>query len=169
MEPASRPPSSSVTVERTPEGLVVTMPVPRSGCSIGFLSVWLLGWMAGEYAAVSTLMERFRGLDSGMAFLLFWLVFWTAGGAAAATALATMLAGREIVTLAPSGLHRRIEAFGVGFTSTFDPTMVEDLRGGGAFFGFEYAGKTVRWGSGLTEGDAQGIVAAMLEYGAPQR
>jgi hypothetical protein len=166
---------SSVTIERTPAGLVITMPVPRSGCAISFLSVWLLGWALGEYTAAVTLIERFGALDPGMAFLLTWLVLWTAGGAAAATALATMLGGCETITLAPDGLRRRIAAFGVGVTRVWDPTRVEDLRvmpagrGSGAFFGFEYGRRTLRWGSGLSQDDARAIVEAMLEYGSPGR
>jgi hypothetical protein len=168
----STPAPSTITIERAPEGLVISMPVPRSGCSITFLAVWLLGWVAGEYAALSTLIGRLGALDSGMAFLLFWLLCWTAAGVAAAAALAAMLAGLETVTLAPDALRRRISAFGVGFTRAYDPARVDDLRvmpaASGAFFGFEYAGRTHRWGSGLTPDDAQRIVAAMLEYRAPR-
>jgi hypothetical protein len=87
--------------------------------------------------------------------------------------LALMLNGREHVTLAPSGLTRRIEAFGIGRTWTYDPALVEDLRvmdgsrGSGAFFGFDYKGQVRRWGSGLSQEDAQRIVDAMLEYSRP--
>jgi hypothetical protein len=76
--------------------------------------------------------------------------------------------------LAPGGLTRRIEAFGIGRTSTYDPALVEDLRvmgatrGGGAFFGFDYRGQTRRWGSGLSHEDARRIVDAMLEYSRPK-
>ncbi len=163
---------SRVTIERRPEGLVVTMPVPRSGCTTAFLGVWLLGWAAGEIGVSGTLIEGIGHFTVDIAFTVVWLTVWTFAGAAASSLFALMLAGREIVTLAPDGLRRRVEAFGVGVTRTYVPAQVEDLRvmpasrGTGAFFGFEYGGKTLRWGSGLTQDDAERIVAALLEYGS---
>jgi hypothetical protein len=172
MDDATDP--SSVTIERRPEGLVVTMRVPRSGCVIAFLSVWLCAWAFAEFAGVMGLVEQARSLSADIIFVVVWVVAWTAAGAGAGSFLALMLNGREIITLAPAALQRRIEAFGIGRTSTWDPALVEDLRvmdgsrGSGAFFGFDYKGQTRRWGSGLSHDEAQRIVDAMLEYSRPK-
>jgi hypothetical protein len=165
---------SPVTIERTPDALVVTMPVPRVGCTMAFLGVWLTGWAFGEVAAIGALVQLLETPSAGLAFIIVWLLAWTVAGASAAASLAVMLNGLEIVTLAPDGLRRRIEAFGVGRTRTYEPTRVEDLRavsasrGGGGFVAFDYGSRTVRFGSGLTAEDADRIVAALLEYGAPK-
>jgi hypothetical protein len=171
---SDNPVSSSVSVERRPEGLVITMRVPRSGCTIAFLSVWLCAWAFAEFAGVLGLVEGIRGPSEEIAAIAVWLTAWTLAGAGAGSFLALMLNGRERVTLAPSALTRRIEAFGIGVTRTYDPALVEDLRvmdasrGGGAFFGFDYKGGVRRWGSGLSQDDARRVVEAMLEYARPK-
>jgi hypothetical protein len=165
---------SRVTIERRPEGLVVTMRVPRSGCVITFLGTWLCAWAVAELAGVMGLVESAGRLGPDTLFVVVWLAAWTAAGVGAGSFLALMLNGREHVTLAPAGLTRRIEAFGIGRTWTYDPALVEDLRvmdgsrGSGAFFGFDYKGQVRRWGSGLTRDDAHRIVEEMLEYSRPK-
>jgi hypothetical protein len=166
------PPSTDPTIERTPDGLTVTMNVPRMTPISVFLAVWLCGWAVGEFSALRVLIERIAHPGLDLLFTAAWLLAWSAGGAAAAAFLALTLKGREIVTLAPDGLRRRIEAFGIGYTWCYEPPLVTDLRvmpasrGPGAFFGFEYGQRRVRFGSGLTPDDAARIVEALLEAGA---
>lgn len=166
------PETTGLTIEHAPEGLVVTMAVPRMGFVAVFLGVWLCGWAVGEFSGVRALFERLPHADLDLLFTAVWLVGWTAGGAAAAAFLALAVKGREIVTLAPDGLRRRIEAFGVGYTWRYDPALVRDLRvmpasrGSGAFFGFEYGERRVRFGSGLSPEAAARVVEALLEAGA---
>jgi len=164
--------ASRLTIERTPSGLVVTMPIPRAGCPAAFLSVWLLGWLVGEVGVGATLLGGRTAPGPDTLFAVAWLIAWTAGGVAAASFLALLLAGREIVTLAPDGLRRRVAAFGIGRTTTYVPQEVEDLRvmvdraGRPVFFGFEYRGRTARWGSGLVGDEAARIVEALKDFGA---
>lgn len=142
------------------------------GCVAAVLGAWLCGWAVGEIGGLRALFERPPHADLDLLFAVVWLVGWTAGGAAAAAFLALTLKGREIVTLAPDGLRRRIEAFGVGYTWRYDPALVRDLRvmtasrGSGAYFGFEYGQRRVRFGSGLSAQDAARVVEALLEAGA---
>jgi hypothetical protein len=167
-------PSSGPTIERTPEGLTVTMDVPRMVWVSAFLALWLCGWAIGEISVILALFQRIAHPGLDLLFTVVWLAGWTAGGAAAAAFFALTVKGREIVTLAPDGLRRRIEAFGLGYTWSYDPVLVTDLRvmpssgGPGAFFGFEYGQRRVRFGSGLTADDAARIVEMLLEAGAQQ-
>jgi hypothetical protein len=165
-------PVTGPSIERTPEGLTVTMKVPRMGCISAFLGAWLCAWAVGEISGLSALFERLPHADIELLFTVVWLLGWSAAGGAAAAFLALTLNGREIVMLAPDGLRRRIEAFGIGYTWRYEPALVSDLRvmppsrGSGAFFGFEYGQRRVRFGSGLTAQDAARIVDALLEAGA---
>lgn len=166
--------TSTPSIERRPEGLVVTMRVPRSGCSIAFLAVWLLLWLVGESVGVLVVVATSGRFGFPAVFAWVWIALWTFAGATAAASLAVLLNGLEIVTLSPDGLSRRVEAFGIGRTRTYDPTKVEELRavdspgGKRASIGFEYEGRTHRWGSGLTPESAKTVVDAMLAYGAPK-
>jgi hypothetical protein len=160
------------TIEHLPEGLVVTMRVPRVGCVTLFLGFWLLGWVAGEVSGFTMLVSQISEPGFALGFAIVWLTGWTAGGLAALSFLALSIAGREIVTLTPQAMTRRIEAFGIGRTTSYVPQeveglrVVEDSRGGTPFFGFDYRGKTVRMGSGLSGDDAQRIVDALSRAGA---
>lgn len=166
------PPTLGPLIEPAPDGLTVTMQVPRTGCVAAFLAVSLCGWAVGEASVIRALFESPPHADLEGLFTVAWLLGWTAGGAAAAAFLALTLKGREIVTLSPDDLRRRIEAFGIGYTWRYDPALVTDLRvmppsrGPGAFFGFEYGPRRVRFGSGLSVDDATRIVEALLERGA---
>lgn len=170
--PSTATPGSRALIERTPEGLVVTMRVPRVGCVTMFLGVWLTGWAFGEVTGIGALASQLSAPGPALAFAIIWIVGWTAGGLAALSFLALSIAGREIVTLTPQALSRRIEAFGIGRTTAYEPREVEGLRmmedgkGGTSFFGFDYRGRTVRMGSGLGGDDAARIVDALSRAGA---
>ena len=152
------------TIEHTPSGLRIVMPVPRIGFVIVFLSIWLMGWAAGEVSALRALLESGTRFNPTGLFLLVWLVGWTLGGAAAAFVLAMMLDGREIVTFALGSVVRRIEAFRWGWETTYAMDTVTNLRQTGdsegvkSFISFDASGKTVRFGTGLkkTERERQG-------------
>jgi hypothetical protein len=90
----------------------------------GFLAVWLCGWLAGEVAALTTLLAMLFGAvlpefvterlpqvtTSGgggifvVIFLLVWLTFWTIGGIFAIRQLLTLLWGRDVVSAGPDGI-----------------------------------------------------------------
>jgi hypothetical protein len=160
-------------IEETPSGLRVLMPVPRMGCVIAFLGVWLFGWAAGEISALRALLgllvEREGGLTGfgGALFLLIWLVGWTAGGAVAGFIFLMMLDGREILTVDDTIIRRRAEAFRWGLSWRYPLEKCSNLRptGNGGdvknFISFDYTGpkseKTVRLGSGLTETAAEEV------------
>lgn len=159
-------------IERSPDGAIrVVMPVPRVGCVAAFMTVWLIGWLAGEVSAIRGLFLTGLTFLPGTAFLLFWLVGWTAGGIFAAFTLLMTLGGTEVLTVDRDVLRRRAEVFGrwglswryeMERCSNFRPTGEEGSK---SFLSFDYAGrkaeKTVRMGSGLSEDRAAEIAEAV--------
>lgn len=119
-------PASRFTVEDTPTGLLVTITSERHGCVVAFLGAWLLGWAAGEASALRALFTAPPSLVS--AFLVVWLVGWTAGGIAAGMFLALMLDGSQLIAIDGRALASRIQAFGIGRTTSYELASVRRLR-----------------------------------------
>ena len=112
--------------EVTPDGYRVVIPVTRNWFVILFMYAWLTGWAFGELNVSAQLA---RGGDKmPAAFLSFWLVCWTLGGLLWIATLIWQLAGREVVSIGPTMLSYRGEAFGLGRTSSFRLATVKDLR-----------------------------------------
>jgi hypothetical protein len=155
------------SIEATPDGLRITMPVPSMGCVSVFLGAWLVAWAVGEFAAITAVVAMGTSFAPGSAFLLLWLAGWTVAGVAAAGSLAMSIGGREIVTIGARVIRRRAEAFGLGLSwryplercANFRPTAGAD--GDRTFITFDYASKKgehpVRFGSGLTEASCEEI------------
>lgn len=155
--------------ELTPESVRVVMPVPRVGCVIAFLGLWMIGWAAGEFSALRSLFFGGMGLNIATLFLLVWLVGWTAGGLVAGSIFLLMLDGSEIVTVGDGVVRRRVEVFGVGLSWRYPLERVSNWRPTGdesgvkSFITFDYDGpkgsKGIRFGTGLTEPRAEEICA----------
>ncbi len=155
------------TIEPTPDGLRITMPVPRVGCVAAFMTLWLAGWAVGEVSALRALFSMGTSFAPGSAFLLIWLAGWTLGGVFAAGVLLLMIDGREVVTVGGEIIRRRFEALGLGLSwryplersANFRPTGESD--GTNSFISFDYTAakgeQPVRFGSGLTEARAEEI------------
>jgi hypothetical protein len=160
-------PHTPTSIEETPDGVRIVMPVPQAGCVAVFLAVWLTGWLFGELSAISAFFRMENLLNPLTLFLIVWLVGWTAGGLFAAAALAMMLGGREIVTFTADVVDRRAEAFGRGLNWHFVMSDVTNLRPTGDdngvkdFISFDYRGKTTRFGTGLNETEAERAVEAV--------
>ena len=158
---------TSTSIEETPDGLRITMPVPRVGFVAVFMTLWLVGWAAGEISALRALFSMGLSFVPGTAFMLFWLAGWTVGGVAAAGVLLMTLDGREVLTVAGGILRRRAEAFSLGLSWRYPLERCSNLRPTGGsgeektFISFDYAAtkgeQTVRLGSGLTESSAEEI------------
>jgi hypothetical protein len=110
----------------------------------GFMSFWLVGWLAGELFAVGallTLASAWLGrpvalgwlpsIETGswMApvalFLLFWLALWTLGGTAAVRELMRLIAGRDRISVDSGVLELRNHA---GWLVTRLRIAREDLK-----------------------------------------
>ena len=158
---------TATSIEETPEALRIIMPVPRVGCVAVFLAVWLMGWLAGEVSALSALFRTGTLLNPASLFLVVWLVGWTAGGLVAGSVLAMLIDGREIVSFSADEIDRRAEAFGRGLNWRYPMAEVTNLRPTGDesgvkdFISFDHKGKTIRFGTGLNETEAERAVEAV--------
>jgi hypothetical protein len=156
-----------MSIEESPESLRIVMPVERAGCVAIFLSAWLIGWLFGEISALTSLFRMHSLLNPGALFLLVWLAGWTVGGVVAAAVLAMTLDGREIVSFTAEEVDRRAEAFGRGLNWKYVMPEVTNLRPTGnddgvkSFISFDHKGKTIRFGTGLNETEAERAVEAV--------
>lgn len=164
---------TSTSIDDTPDGLRITMPVPRVGCATAFLAVWLVGWVVGEVSALRARFSIGGSFVPAYAFLLIWLAGWTIAGVVTGWALLMSLDGREIVTIGDGVIRRRAEAFSLGLSWRYPLARCGNLRPTGGddglkdFVSFDYAAtkgeKTVRFGSGLTESRAEEIAERVWE------
>ena len=127
----------------------------------------------------------FAGSVGGRGLLLFWMVLWAVPGGFAAVITVWMVLGREVATVEGGILSLRQEVFGLGRERRYDFAEVRNLRGlprpvdpgsgryrstlqEGGLIAFDYRGKTVRFGLGLDETQAQ-LIAARLAARDPRR
>ena len=97
-----------------------------------------------------------------------WLVGWLAGELLAVAVLAFLINGREVLEIDDAELRLRAEALGRSWTRRYPLAEAANLRpvasSGGSldFLAFEYRGKTVRFGTDLSEADADAHRAGRL-------
>jgi hypothetical protein len=171
MDAFNSPVNPGPEIEPTAEGLRVSMRAPRSGCLITFLGVWLAGWTFGGIEAMRAVSSTDSLLNVASLFLLFWLAGWIVGELAVAAFLAFLINGAEIITANAEAISQRAEAFGYGYTRRWALEHVTNLRPvaseGGTprdLIAFDFAGSTVRFGSGLNETDARRVAEAIWEH-----
>jgi len=109
--------------------------------------------------------------------MVTWLIAWTFGGGFAIYIVLWSICGREVVILRADSLAIRKEVFGVGRSHEYEIGSVRRLRVaaatynpfdfksglqfwglGGGVIAFDYGAGTVRFGSGIEEGEAHDIV-----------
>ena len=107
-------------------------------------------------------------------FSLFWLLGWSVGVAVLGLVLLVLLAGREVLVAAPGTLVLRLDLLGIGVSGHYEGAGIRELRhvpapkhGGDAWRGthlaFEYRGKTVAFGSAVSDARASEILTRLRE------
>lgn len=169
-----------ITIRETADGLGVHVPAVRNIPLILFLLVWLAGWSAGEIFALHEIITG--GFGAVDLFLVVWVSAWTIGGLAAWHFLLWQMFGVErlfvtggaVVTESGFGPLRRRRVWRLDEVGNPARTYVETRSGQNSAVGtisFEADGRSYRFGVGLTETEAEEVLAAMLRYmpSGPQR
>lgn len=91
-----------VTFRRTDDGIGIYNPTRRKYALVAFLLVWLAGWGAGEYFALSQIITSGNPLAVDL-FLLVWVTGWTLGGLVVLSVVAWHLVGVEKLFLIEGG------------------------------------------------------------------
>jgi len=179
------------TVEEKPDGLTINIPSKKRWFLVVFLSFWLCGWAVGEVFVAGVLYGLFGGHAPGedpesavsigvLVFMLAWLGIWTTAGVFGIYAWLWNIAGRQVVTVGLDGVRienvvpmwRRGKEYRLADVRSLrvSPeqltmwTFREGMRFwgiGGGLIAFDYGAKTVRFGPGLDEAEAETILAAI--------
>jgi hypothetical protein len=180
------------TVENLGMSTLITIPAARQGCAMIFLSVWMVGWLAGELFALSALvssfgawLSRFLGWESAPfqfdgagggdwmvgGFLIVWLTFWTFGGIMAGRTLLWQLGGKEIIEVSRQGMKISKQYFGIGGVKEYAAREINDLRlsenqgdSGSNAFEFDYEFDTVEFGSDLHPSAVEEVLETLRRY-----
>lgn len=175
-----KPPGPRHTATESGDGLVIRIPAKRNVFIVGFLTLWLGGWLVGEIMAPISFLTAAHQAGPGAAFLLVWFCGWTVGGAFAVYTWLWQVKGCEVVTASSTALSIQREVFGLGPTKHYDASQIRqlrvspqvfnpmDFRSGMAFWGigggllaFDYGFKTYRFGAGIDEAEATIILRAL--------
>ena len=167
------PPGPRANISDSTEGLRISIPAKRRPSINLFLTIWLVGWAAGEWSVIQSLFSS----EPAAPFLMVWLIGWTVGGIFAIGLLLWSLAGAEQILVGHSILSISYQVFGLGpkkeyelshvqrlrlgapNTSMFDPRSSLQYWGiGGGLIAFDYGASTVNFGSGIEEAEARQIV-----------
>lgn len=177
------PPSSStpdprkaarITIRETADGLGIHNPARRNLWLLAFMMVWLTGWAAGEYFAVSQILRgRLAGPDG---FLVVWLVFWSLAGAGALAVVGWQARGVERLFFTGGHLVTETGFAGLSRRRVYPAAEVVDLRAepsGHHEIGAPWTKGSVRFAVGgrersfgiqLDDAEAAAVLAALARH-----
>ncbi len=162
-----------ITIRETADGLGVHVPSVKQIPVILFVLVWLCGWAAGEWFALS---EIFRaGFSAADIFLIVWLTVWTIAGAGVVYAVLWQLFGSERLFITAGalvidrgfGTLRRKKVWGPGEAARFrkaGSTMRKGRLVAGRGIAFEAGGATRSFGAGLSDEETRIVLAAIARH-----
>lgn len=172
----SNAPGYRPSIEQGPEGLVVAMQAPRSGCLLGFLGVWFVGWTFGGLSAIRAVAGADSLLHPVTLFMLVWLAGWLLGELAVGYFILFMAFGTEKIVVDGQTIGRYAEIFGWRLGKRYSLEDATNLRAAGhgdddsrTFIAFDHAGTTVYMGTGLNETEAVRIAEAITAFEARLR
>lgn len=168
------------TIQEFAEGIEISIPTRHNPLILGLLGIWLLCWILGGYAVISSLFSLVGNGDT--LSTIIWLAAWVIAGALVLTIWLWNLRGREIIRINSHDLHYRKNFVLFCRSREFDLEHVKNLRvnpalnislwlrstmefwgiGGGSIL-FDYGFSTWRFGVGLDEAEAKYIIDLIRE------
>jgi hypothetical protein len=169
--------SSRISVTVNDFETVISAPPRKPYFGIIFLGVWLCGWTAGGWGAISQLFDLTGEVKL---FLVFWLCGWAAGWIFAVKGLFWCLFGSEKVFATRGSFSHVTNHWFIERTKNYMPAMIQNFRridgtanyiraensGPMSSLSFEYGPKTISLFHGVDEGEAAVIKSALQrQYG----
>lgn len=166
-----------ITFRRTPDGIGIYNPTRRKLALVAFMLVWLCGWAAGEWFALSEIFRSGSPLAVDL-FLIVWATFWTLGGLVVLLIVGWQLFGVEKLFLIEGGgivterglgpitrrkVFRVDQVSDVGFADGKRKSTVDGVFSGGAVRFFA-DGKPQFFGIELDDEEADRVVILMREF-----
>ncbi|MDN2580296.1 hypothetical protein [Aquibium sp. ELW1220] len=166
-----------ITVRKTADGIGVYNPTRRKFGLVVFMLVWLCGWSAGEWFALSEILRPGTPLAIDL-FLLVWATAWTLGGLAVLAVVAWNLVGVEKLFLIEGGgivvergfgrltrrkVYRVDQVGDIGFAHQLGTHRAQGILSGGAVR-FFVDGKPQSFGIELDEEETGRVVSLMRDF-----
>ncbi len=163
-------PDSRIIISEPLDGLGIYNPARRNIVVILFLMVWLGGWGAGEYFALTQILRSGNVVVS--LFLLVWVSIWTLGGLGALGVLLWNLIGSERLFITAGAL---VHSIGFGFVQRKRMYPLDEVGGFRIISGskkgdnglplsaieYEARGGRRTFGMGMSRAEAEASLAAI--------
>ena len=161
--------------------LKIQIPSKKNWFIIIFMIAWMGGWLMGELSAIRQIENE---VDS---FLIFWLIGWTLGGGFAIAVIIWSLLGHEVITIDNQTLQieNKILNFKIlrkeyelkslkklelnprqTMTDFFAQKKIGEFWGmTGGKIKFDYGMKTIKFGIGIDDVEAQYLINEIAKKG----
>lgn len=166
-----KPSRARSSIEETPEGFRVTIPVKRELFVIVSLGVWLAVFL---FAGLMMTLQGVLNTPQTSWPPVFFLGGWMAGVVAVGLLWSWNVVGKEVADVNSTSLTIRWALFGFSASREFDLAEIRELRArehptplwfrpwpAPGSIAFDYGARTYRFGQALDEAEAKWIVEAI--------
>jgi hypothetical protein len=167
-----------LTWQRNATGIEVVIPARLSWRAL-FFAAWLAMWTLAGKSAFHRAFPT--GNNSRIdPFDALWLVGWALGEAFVSATIIWALGGRTLVRLGPAQLEIERDIFGIRLNKRsfvtheirnlrFSPPTSRGRSSNPSHISFEFADKTIEFGSDISDAEALALIGKMLEvYAFPK-
>lgn len=153
------------TVQDCADRRIVIIPAERELGALIFISIWLIGWAAGEVAGISHFPSH------GDFLMATWLAGWSVAGIAVIAWWIWLIAGVETITIDSASFNYQRGLLGLSHTRTFLVESARCLRvirgpdrnglSSSFYLAFDYGARTVRFARRRNAAELEQIAMAM--------
>ncbi|ASP32868.1 hypothetical protein [Labrenzia sp. VG12] len=172
------PISTRLRTSQTHAGNIISVRAKKEPFVMLFMSVWLCGWTFGGVTAGSVLLTGGGDLD-GRLFLSFWMMGWAVGWVLVTSSLLWMLAGQESLTVSRTHVTKTVSIPLINWSWHYNPALMTKTRrnvvpstrygrnqlnnplGKQGRVAFDYGQKTVTFGAGLDDAEADFVLDSL--------
>lgn len=175
--------NGKANIEKTINGINISVPSKKNWFLLLFSSIWLIGWLVGFMFTFGMIFLRDINDDiSSSLFIYFWLFMWTVGGLFIIFILLWGYFGKETFTTENNYVKFEKTVFGIGKKAKFEKTELRNFRtnineNSNWFYGnqmvmyglgpgnikFDYGLKSYSFAAAVDEAEANYIVGLLKE------